>query len=146
MRCIVQSRLAYFSGSKDRTVVACGGSSKHLVGYVKPIEEEEAFRISSLLYYLSHGIRDLIAMDGEPEREATAHRTETLYYAALLARHKFNVLSRTPLQRMEMVAKTLDQGSVDRPDPAHVLLGTPLYVALAETESEKQMTQDGALI
>ncbi|EIE99896.1 DUF7019 family protein [Saccharomonospora glauca] len=113
--------LVYFGGESDGIVVGLGGSGKHVLGASAADDTEGVPR--SVTPNLLEGLA------AEPEigdllGVGTASDDEALRAVALATANL-----RGPLQNVEFVAKRLLHGRVDG---RHVVLGSPLYVALAD--------------
>lgn len=119
-------QVVYFGGATERVVIGLGGSMKHLIG--KQVSPESEVPWGS-------GLPDLLAalemiptgdMAGEPRDSGLA-----LWEAA-----STTLRMQGPKQTVEFLAKTLLEGQVENVPglgqlPVHVVLGTPIYVALA---------------
>ncbi|MFE9695137.1 DUF7019 family protein [Micromonospora sp. NPDC005806] len=126
--------LIYFGGCSERTWVGLGGSRAHVVGAVPGTESGPALtgsHMPSMLAGLAgpRGIRTLLD-DADPGYEQAE-------VAALSTVRQATARLRGPAQNLEFVAKRLLYGP--SPDPEQdphpnmsVLLGSPLYVALAD--------------
>ncbi|MCE7003763.1 hypothetical protein LWC34_13135 [Kibdelosporangium philippinense] len=117
------SSLVYFGGRDERTIVGLGGSAGHVVGAEHADQRPPS---PSLLPVLL----DMID-DREPEPGVD------LDEAALASVHRANSRLRGPVQNVEFLAKRLLSGpspypELDGRDDMSVLLGSPLYVALAD--------------
>lgn len=116
----------YFSGSTDKTVVGLGGSESHVIGspavtgrYVPP----------SGVPGISHYLGELVL---ETEGEDFPIDAEP---SALESAVRVNSSMRGTTQQLEFVAKKLlygQQPAASGSNVQHVLIGSPLYVALAE--------------
>lgn len=113
--------LVYFGGEADGTVVGLGGSGKHVLGSSSEQDAEGVPRsvTPNLLDGLAAepGIGDLLGVGTGADDEAL--RAVELATANL----------RGPLQNVEFVAKRLLSGCLGS---RRVVLGSPLYVALAD--------------
>ncbi|MFJ5837427.1 DUF7019 family protein [Streptomyces shenzhenensis] len=114
----------YFGGHTDRTIVGLGGSTGHVLS-TPPAEATAGPRLSgSLLPTLLHQLAALTAEDtAGPDALGTVVRA--------------NSQLRGPAQLVEFVAKRMLHGPCPYPElyperEMSVLLGSPLYVALAE--------------
>jgi hypothetical protein len=119
--------LVYFGGCGGRTVVGLGGASGHVVGAppAAPSGQGPAFAPSTMPGVLA-GIAAAVAADGD---EASPD--------ALASVHLANRLLRGPQQDVEFLAKRLLHGPSPYPElddhtGTSVLLGSPLFVALAD--------------
>jgi hypothetical protein len=111
----------YFTGATEDTVVGLGGSSGHIIGGAKP-KEGEGFA-PSMLPGMVQGLTALAA-DEAPE-------------GALELAHLANRNARGDEQEVEFIAKRLRHGpspypELDRGRSVNVLVGSPLFVALAD--------------
>lgn len=120
------SSLVYFGGRDERTVVGLGGSAGHVVGAA---HAEQRPPSPSLLPVLLDIIDDDVPDPGLDHDQADQ--------AALASVHRANSRLRGPVQNVEFLAKRLLSGpspypELDGRDGMTVLLGSPLYVALAD--------------
>jgi hypothetical protein len=111
----------YFAGATEDTVVGLGGSSGHLVAGAKP-KEDEGFGPSML----PGMVQGLSAMTDDEAPDS-----------ALELAHLANRNARGDEQEVEFIAKRLRHGpspypELDRGRPMTVLVGSPLFVALAD--------------
>jgi len=128
---------AYFGGETDKTVLGLGGSLHHVMGNVGT--SDPSYPSASVApFLLSYLGKELAAGPSESKGEETsgaqAHSDEEL---AGLAVHLATRGMKGPLQRLEFLAKRLFQAPIPRPErdshpEMHVLLATPLYVAMAD--------------
>ncbi|MFB7507802.1 DUF7019 family protein [Streptomyces broussonetiae] len=114
----------YFGGYSDRTIVGLGGSTGHVLSAARA-ETQPAHRpAGSLMPALLHQLAELAAEDTVgPDALGTVVRA--------------NSALRGPARRLEFVAQRILHGPCPYPElyPVEertVLLGSPLYVALAE--------------
>ncbi|MGC7097439.1 DUF7019 family protein [Amycolatopsis lurida] len=111
----------YFGGRAERTIVGLGGSLRHVVGTAADAVPEQTIGGSMLPAMLDWLDSD---EDGEVDDGSLA--------VVLRA----NAGLRGPAQNVEFVAKRLMQGTSPYPEPNQkemtVLLGSPLYVAMAD--------------
>lgn len=110
----------YVTGRTENSIVALGGSGKHLIGSVRNLEDRDD--INSLLFHLAGTIVSLSeggAYVGSDEHELL-ERMEGIEMAA------FGIP-----EKLEFVAKRLLLGKSDRRSK-QVLLATPLYIAKAD--------------
>lgn len=124
--------LVYFGGlDKDMPMlIGLGGSSKHVIGHEGATSTYSRSSTPALVDALCRGIET-----GEFERVYPKEEREEdeIYSAMAIAQHYL----RPPTQNLEFFAKTLMVGyiiGVERfigVDKTKVILGTPLYVALA---------------
>lgn len=111
----------YFAGATEDTVVGLGGSSGHIIGGAAP--KDDAVSLPSMLPGTVEGLT-AIAADEAPEGAL-----ELVYTA--------NRNLRGDEQEVEFVAKRLRHGpspypELDRGRSMNVLVGSPLFVALAD--------------
>jgi len=111
----------YFAGATEDTVVGLGGSSGHLTAGAKP-KDDEGFGASML----PGMVRGLTAISDD---EAPDGALELAYLAQRNARGDE--------QEVEFIAKRLRHGPSPYPEldggrSVHVLVGSPLFVALAD--------------
>jgi len=121
-----ESPLVWFAGETDETVVALGGSSTNLLGYSGDSPTHSHSMAPTLLTRLS---KELSLP--RPTASAPATGVDWELGAVELA----NQGSIGTLQEVEFVARRLIYGETTLPQSApriHVLLGTPLYVAMSE--------------
>lgn len=122
-----QKSLVYFGGSTERTIVGLGGASAHVWGTPAPTpaEQGQVFAPSTTPGLLA-GLGPAVAAHGD---EVPAN--------ALGLVHLANRQMRGAEQDVEFLAKRLLHGSspypeLDAHDRTMVLLGSPLFVALAD--------------
>ncbi len=120
-----RSGLAYFAGRSDDTLVALIGSSKHLLGRVEAPE-------ISVSYSTTPALVDVLGEEQEPGGSIGRHLSDEdrILYEIKDFTHNLRGL-REPhefLARRLMVGQTVDERG-----PLQVVLGTPLYVARADT-------------
>jgi hypothetical protein len=117
-----QMSLVYFGGQTDQTIVALGGSTRHLVGSLgtSPGPVMPTSLLPSILAELDDTRGEAEAVDrGHTDADAAAfHRIQFA-----------NQSLRGPAQNVEFVAKRLLHGPSPDRDGRSVLIGTPLYVA-----------------
>jgi len=121
-----QASLVYFGGSTEHTIVGLGGASRHVWGTSAPTPAEhgQVFAPSTMPGLLA-GLAPAVTADGE------AVPTNALGLV-----HLANRQMRGAEQEVEFLAKRLLHGSspypeLDAHDHMTVLLGSPLFVALA---------------
>jgi hypothetical protein len=119
----------YFTGATERTFLGLGGSAHHVIG-ARSGEGIEGFEFpNSAVSALLH----VLAEEANPDREVEIMRA---VHGDMWAAYVVSVLSSynaVPPQEVEFLARRLayaPTGTVDELDRA-VLLGTPIYVALA---------------
>ncbi|MFJ1546069.1 DUF7019 family protein [Streptomyces sp. NPDC088246] len=115
----------YFGGRTERTIVGLGGAGSHVLGGSAP--QDPVFAASSMPSLLA-GLAAAFAADG------VEMPTDP---SALAWVHSAGRLLRGPAQSVEFVARRLLEGASPYPelDPrpdTRVLLGSPLYVAMAD--------------
>ena len=129
------NHFAYFGGSNERTIVGLGGSIKHIIG-LENINWNKSLPLwyydSSVSYVLVNALKD----------EVIRRRNESYLANSIFRvdkRLKISLNEKLPQkQKMEFCAKRLFHGSISSRDmnPGdlryQVLLGSPMYVALAE--------------
>ncbi|WP_086824936.1 SAVMC3_10250 family protein [Allokutzneria sp. NRRL B-24872] len=121
MRLRQERGLVYFAGATEHTVVGLGGSSGHVVGGPEP--KDDAIFLPSMLPGMVEGLT-AVAEDEAPE-------------SALELAYLANRNLRGDEQEVEFVAKRLRHGpspypELDRGRSVTVLVGSPLFVALAD--------------
>lgn len=119
------SELVYFGGSTEHTAVELGGASGHVLGVLAPAEHPKLFAPSTLPGILS-GVTAAMAAGEEP---APVSALATIYNVSM---RMFGAK-----QEVEFLAKRLLHGPnpyprIDAHNRMMVLLGTPLFVALAD--------------
>jgi hypothetical protein len=125
--------MVYFGGldAERRVLLGLGGSSKHVQGCEGATSTHSRsitqVLVETLLRGIEHGVTDLT--DDEHDRDVK----DDLFRAIAIAQHYL----RPPTQQLEFFARTLLHGKTHRaemyigvPD-VRVILGTPLFVALA---------------
>lgn len=133
MRDPVQGLLVYFGGLDvdEKVLVGLGGSSKHVMGHEGATGTSSRSSTPALVTALQQGIES-----GKPElrrRGDPRDEEDDVYTAMAIAQHYL----RPPTQNLEFFAKTLMTGSTGGCESyigisnVTVVLGTPLYVALA---------------
>lgn len=124
--------LAYFGGRTGKTVVGIGGSRSHLIGLPFPADQDAQSARSTLPALLQAFTpadeQAVVAASREDEDMlAELQRDEE---AALSVVQRATTSLRGPAQNLEFLAKRLLYGRTV--DGRSVLLGTPLYVAIAD--------------
>lgn len=117
---------AYFSGSTGQTLVGLGGSESHLIGSSPPTGR---FVPPSGVPGISHYLGELVLEAAGDNFPADAEPS------ALESAVQVNSSMRGTEQQLEFVAKRLLYGELPQGSGnniEHVLIGSPLYVALAE--------------
>lgn len=118
------SGTVYFGGRSDRTIVGLGGSTGHVLG-AQQAENPAPHQMSGSMTPMMLAQLASLAVG------------DTVLPEALTTVVQANAVLRGPVQNIEFVAKRLVSGPCPYPElyPAGdmtVLLGSPLYVALAE--------------
>lgn len=118
----------YFGGRTKRTIVCLGGSSTHVLGAAATGHDQAHSQLPALLSGL------VTPGDAGEDVPVSLDHAD---HAALAAVHQANARLRGPAQNLEFVAKRLLAGpspypEIDGRDDMTVLLGSPLYVALAD--------------
>jgi len=142
----LDAKIVYFGGSTEQTHFGLGGGLHHVIGNERGNTE---VRFHSSTPYLVSVLVDELRMSGaNDERWWHVHKWMTRIehrsadedeVKALIAVMNANS-TRGPRQRLEFLAKTLLHRSIRTPigDPNAteqlVLLGSPIYVALADTQ------------
>ena len=121
--------VVYFGGQTDKTLLGLGGSLRHLVG-----RQHTGNTVwgSALPYMLAVLTKELnLTVDGEhPEPGMTDNDVEQL---ALHGVARATCELKGPTQRLEFLAKRLlPTHETDQDLKVQALLGTPVYVALAD--------------
>jgi len=119
--------LVYFGGTTERTTLGLGGSMKHVVGEVGWVDTHSHSVTHVLLGVLQKELRRELPAAGAERPRHRADPTQALM-AVSVATHNLN----GPEQRLEFLAKRLLSGADPYGEHGQTLLGTPLYVALAE--------------
>lgn len=124
-----QASLVYFGGGTGRTVVGLGGSSSHVLGPSVAASASQGEVFASTLPGIFAGLAAAVTADGEAGEGAAPT-------SALASAHLANRLMRGAEQEVEFLAKRLAHGpspypELDARDGTAVLLGSPLFVALA---------------
>ena len=146
------SEFVYFGGRTEKTVLGMGGSLQHVIGEAGRSYTHSASNTVFLFHALKGALSESVT---EPDIDADER---LLKYAGQILRRGASIeprfildavaaasgRMRNPWEPMEFVAKRLINGAVPRREwsdythewkdlgPIKVLLGTPLYVALAE--------------
>lgn len=117
--------VVYFSGSTERTVVGLGGATGHVVGTKGPAEQADVVFAPSSMPGLVAGLDKALADNDEVPPNV------------LGSVHMANRMVRGVEQELEFLAKRLAHGpspypELDAKPGMQVLLGSPLFVALAD--------------
>lgn len=121
-----EERSVYFGGKTDSTWIGLAGSISHVVGSNTGNKEGFAsMTAQSMLFNIEIALRD----DATRFPEYMQHSLQTSY---IIYWATSNISG--PEQKLEFLAKRLHFGDVEdqRGTRRNVLLGTPLYVSLAE--------------
>jgi hypothetical protein len=137
-------RPVYFGGSTDKTVFGLGGSARHVIGEIGDAcsrDGEPIHSHSATPFLLDHLIREQLATGelsrAEYDRYLLGHGDVRIAGEqnrpgpGLDAIGLATEAMRGPQQRLEFLAKRLLVGAEFRTE-RQILLGSPLYVALAE--------------
>ena len=128
-----KSPVVYFGGETERTIVGLGGSSKHLVGSSVTSAAEPHSAMPYLIKFLGEGLRQ---QENESSEKPGSHVAIFPYPFTPIAAVEYSILQmQGPPQNVEFLAKRLAYGPVEKHaelKEKHVLLATPLYVALAD--------------
>lgn len=119
--------LVYFGGRTETTVFGFGGSSRHVIGNAGASATGSRSVTPNLVAHLLDGL-DMPLEGWRADRKQTSENDSDTYEAIALATDNL----KGPEQNLEFCAKILLSGEfVDRNTVKRVLLGSPLYVALA---------------
>ena len=128
-----KSPIVYFAGSTGQTLVGLGGSSKHVIGNVGPSNPTDWLgSVAPILFQLL--MRNATNEEHELNDDDDENGTPNLYILGRKMTASFQEMG-GPDQRLEFLAKKMLAGETmsDRRDgEPFLILGTPLYVALAE--------------
>lgn len=129
------SSLVFFGGATQRTFVGLGGSGRHLIGSLPDSAAGTGVSASSVPSILG----SLDAEDATVVEAAGAGRDALVQgdHAAFTTVHRGVGRLLGPSQNIEFIAKRLLRGPSpfpedDPPEGMSVLLGSPIYVALAD--------------
>ena len=132
------TELAFFGGTSREKTVGLGGSRKHVIGHIDNEPTNSSSGTHAILSVLLKELAPELGIDPPPPYPPSLYlrrgvsEDERALTAVRVALSAVRVAVRNlsgPEQRVEFVAKTLLQG-MDRGES--VLLGTPIYVALAD--------------
>ncbi len=119
-----EDAMVYFGGVTDQTIVGLGGSLKHVIGAPGPTDIEHGtygFPVSwpqPMLNALRNVTRTTKSISGVSDMEIIAYTTTRL---------------EGPIQKFEFLATRLQEGAYHMfGNQSKVLLGSPIYVAIAE--------------
>ncbi len=125
------AKTVYFGGETDNTILGLGGSLKHVIGETGESNPPDCPPGSHLPYLTTALTSDYLSRytrDGKEETEM-----QILYVIGWATQSMTG-----PTQKLEFLAKRLLEGNgpykfdVYEIPPKHVLLGSPVYVALAD--------------
>lgn len=123
--------LVYFGGLTEKTVVGLGGSLNHVIG--QPGTSSPAARpqqiSGSIGPILIHYLMKELGMTSKKHVEAWEKMEEDMLWARFVELTTLQM--RGSIQKLEFLAKRLLEQPAHE-NYRHVLLGTPLYVAMAE--------------
>jgi hypothetical protein len=143
-----ETGVVYFGGFSDQTIVGLGGAAHHMIGNDKGLTQG-AFSYSQLPYLLEalgfeSVVRNEYLSEWEADRRKWGEKEVEEWHdsGALAVVQATTEKMRGPEQRLEFLAKTLLQGPLRnlissktgkplRYKQNYVVLGTPIYVALA---------------
>jgi hypothetical protein len=123
-----ETQVVFFTGrSTNGTVLGLGGSLNHVIGRS---DASNRFESTSDLYSL---LKTLETLDNSESSNYHEPNTNTEKYALnkVASLSRMDRIMRRPKQQLEFLAKTLLQGHSFLPED-YVVLGTPIYVALAD--------------
>jgi hypothetical protein len=132
-----KSPVVYFGGETDRTIVGLGGSSKHIIGS----QGETSSHSHSATPFLIKFLAEELGLQGSKKLKQAEEDIKYLgdgRFSPITAVELATLQMNGPEQRLEFLAKKLMYGPVQRYDDEpeyrdkHVLLATPLYMALAD--------------
>jgi hypothetical protein len=120
------TEVVFFGGQNENKTIGLGGSSRHVIG----THDLSTTDSSSLTPYLLDFLRNELKLRDNPEKDMHFGKDEDDR-----ERHAISAIDSAiddlygPVQQLEFLAKTL---LVWHTDNGYTLLGTPLYVALAD--------------
>jgi hypothetical protein len=122
----LQDRAVWFHGNDDAQCVALGGSRRHVLGEQPNRDVESSSEATSLLVSIMSVLQIAAAgIKHENLEKNSPGWAEIVYEEGLLD------FTGIPKQRLDFLAIPLDEAQLQKPPDVHVVLGTPLYVALA---------------
>lgn len=122
----LQDRAVWFHGNDDARCVALGGSRRHVLGEQPNRDVESSSEATSLLVSIMSVLKIATAgIKHENLEENSPGWAEIVYEEGLLD------FTGIPKQRLDFLAIPLAEAQLQAPPDVHVVLGTPLYVALA---------------
>lgn len=122
----LQDRAVWFHGNDDARCVALGGSRRHVLGEQPNRDVESSSEATSLLVSIMSVLKIAAAgIKHENLEENSPGWAEIVYEEGLLD------FTGIPKQRLDFLAIPLAEAQLQAPPDVHVVLGTPLYVALA---------------
>ena len=136
--------VVYFGGYTDKTILGLGGSLKHIIG--SKMESIQPFStIGALSAALQSMIPDELVVSASmyPMYESADESVDVTLVGVAYATNEIQLSKFGPKQRLDFLARKLLEGPLidspilwNRGRPAgtltRVLLGTPIYVALAD--------------
>ncbi|MCX5328293.1 SAVMC3_10250 family protein [Streptomyces sp. NBC_00140] len=124
------SSLVFFGGRSEDTVVALGGSYRHVYDYVPDAESHGVGR--SMMSSMLDGLGITSDLEDEYVADAVDGDLDRVDRAALGRVERAVARLRWPAQNVEFVAKRLLHGESPDGTGTSVLLGTPLYAAVVD--------------
>ena len=130
---IDKGKVVYFGGWTDRTILGLGGSLKHVIGSTDAVSPDSSHSLTPFLLaalYEELKLRKLKRYyeDIMSDPKFREDRKAREYYTLLAVSESTRYIA-GPMQHLEFLAKRLLEGEIEN---MHVLLGTPIYVALAD--------------
>jgi len=127
-------RVVFFGGEQDDVVLGLAGAKHHVVGFQG--EGMMGFGVSGMaqqiLEELNRGLAETIEGSGSSREDSSGTSDQDSYTLGTVMGVARNI--HAPTQRLEFLARRLLKGQVVDPDGElrRVILGTPIYVALAD--------------
>jgi hypothetical protein len=124
------SDLVYFGGSQRNTVVGLGGSMRHVIGATGSSSSAG----SSLTYGLAAALRgEVLREEGELDEDESHDERWFTAHTSMIVMGMTSAVRRMggPEERLEFLARRLLFDETEEA-PTRMLLGTPIYVALAD--------------
>jgi hypothetical protein len=115
-------QIVYFGGETERAILGLGGSLDHIIGNNRGTESPPSTQVA---YFVLDALNDWDKPS--PGRLVAIEKTQSSLNAIVMATK--NIMRQGPTQELEFVARRLVQG---QSEGKSVLLGSPLYVALAD--------------
>jgi hypothetical protein len=122
----IRTRLVYFGGQTDRTILALGGSIQHVVG-ASPAGAGPLSLPASLLPSLLAELAPDTTVPAGPL--GGGYDPDVAAFRQVQSAHQ---RLRGPVENVEFIAKRLLHGPNPDGDGRSILLGSPLYIALAD--------------